>query len=225
MQLTTLLLVIVAILTALSGIAVISGAHKGDRAQAFLFFFTTVAALAWAVGVGVFLSLPEDTSPDAVRAVVATYYIGAPAMCWGLMAYACHKYALGKIGMAILGVICLVFAGSILVDPGLLYSGYNLNETTGNIVYIKRDAFYILFGAYHFIAVGLYMVGLWHTAHATKLASIKRANLMVLAGFAITGVLALVFNLILPVFWQIRYDMGGSICDVGGVDFSLLCNS
>ena len=41
MQLTTLLLVIVAILTALSGIAVISGAHKGDRTQAFLFFFTT----------------------------------------------------------------------------------------------------------------------------------------------------------------------------------------
>ena len=204
MQLTTLLLIIVAILTALSGIAVISGAHKGDRVQAFLFFLTTLAALAWAVGVGVFLSLPEDANPDLVKTIIAIYYIGAPTMCWGLMAYTCHKYLPGKIGMVILGVICLVFASLIILEPGLLYSGYNLNEATGNIVYVRQDAFYILYGVYHFVAVGLYMVGLWYAAHVAKSANIRKANLMVLAGFTITGVLALVFDFILPYFG--KYD-------------------
>ena len=204
MQLTTLLLVIVAILTALSGIAVLSGAHKGDRLQAFLFFFTTMAALVWAVGIGIFLSIPDDASPAVAHAAINMIYVGAPVMCWGLMAYTCHKYLPGKIGMAILAVACMVFATLIILQPGLLYNGYDLNEVTGNIVHVRQNAFYILYGVYHFIAVGLYMVGLWYAAHSAKLERVKKANLMVLAGFTITGVLALIFDFILPYFG--KYD-------------------
>ena len=203
MQLTTLLLVIVAILTALSGIAVLSGAHKGDRVQAFLFFFTTVAALAWAVGIGVFLSLPIDTSPDVVNGFIATIYVSAPVMSWGLMAYTCHKYLPGKIGMGILGVICLVFVVLVLMQPNLLYSSYDLT-TTGNTVHIKQDAFYILYGVYHFLAVGLYMVGLGYAAMKARSVAVRKAHIMVLIGFTITGVLALVFDFILPYFG--KYD-------------------
>lgn len=202
MQLTTLLLIIVAILTALSGVAVISGAHKGDRAQAFLFFFTTMAALAWAVGVGIFLSLPVDANSDFVRGVIATYYVGAPVMCWGLMAYACNKYRLGRVMMVILGVICAIFVGMILTNPEVLYSSFELSETNGNIVYVNQGAFYILYGAYHFLAVGLYMLGLFYTIKIAKSAAVKRANSMVLIGFTVTGILALVFNFILPYFRQ-----------------------
>lgn len=202
MELTTLLLIVVAILTALSGIAVISGAHKGDKLQAFLFFFTTMAALAWAVGVGIFLSLPADTNPDFTRGVIATYYIGAPVMCWGLMAYACSKYKLGRIGMVILGVACAIFVSMILIDPSVLYNGFELDETTGNTVFINQGAFYILYGVYHFLAVGMYIIGLWRTIRMAKSATVKKANLMVLVGFTITGILALVFNFILPYFGQ-----------------------
>lgn len=204
MQLTTLLLVIVAILTALSGIAVISGAHKGDRTQAFLFFFTTMAALVWAVGIGIFLSLPEDASPEIVKTIICMTYIGAPVMCWGLMAYTCHKYLPGKISMAILGVICLTFIVMILTNSNLLYSGYSLSEVTGNIVHVQQNTFYILYGAYHFVAVVLYMVGLCFAIRSAKSASIRKANLMVLIGFSITGMLALIFNFVLPYFGE--YD-------------------
>lgn len=204
MQLTTLLLVIVAILTALSGIAVISGAHKGDRVQAFLFFFTTMAALAWAVGIGIFLSLPESASESLADVAINMIYIGAPVMSWGLMAYTCHKYRPGKIGMVILGATCAIFVALILLQPGLLYSSYDLNEVTGNIVHVRQDAFYILYGVYHFVAVGLYMIGLWYAAHTAKSELVKKANLMVLIGFTITGVLALVFDFVLPYFG--KYD-------------------
>ena len=204
MQLTTLLLIIVAILTALSGVAVISGAHKGDRVQAFLFFLTTMAALVWAVGIGIFLSLPENVGPEWPNTAINMIYIGAPVMCWGLMAYTCHKYLPGKIGMGILGVVCMVFAALILVKPELLYSSYELNAITGNIVHVRQDAFYILYGVYHFLAVGLYMVGLGYAAFSAKTTSVRKANLMVLVGFTITGVLALVFDFILPYFG--KYD-------------------
>lgn len=204
MQLTTLLLIIVAILTLLSGIAVISGAHKGDRFQAFLFFLTTLAALGWAAGVGAFLSLPEDANPDLVKGIIATYYISAPVMCWGLMAYTCHKYLPGKIGMAILAAICATFICLILVNPSLLYNGYELSQITGNTVHLNQNAFYILYGVYHFVAVGLYMLGLWYAAYTAKSTHVKKANLMVLIGFTITGILALTFDFILPYFG--KYD-------------------
>lgn len=204
MQLTTLLLVIVAILTALSGVAVLSGAHKGERLQAFLFFLTTMAALTWAVGIGIFLSLPESANTSIINTSINMIYIGAPVMCWGLMAYTCHKYAIGKIGMVILGIACFVFVGLVLFNPGLLYSSYELNAVTGNIVHVRQDAFYILYGVYHFVAVGLYMVGLGYAAYFAKSSSIRKANLMVLIGFTITGVLALVFDFILPYFG--KYD-------------------
>ena len=204
MQLTTLLLVIVAILTALSGIAVIFGAHKGDRLQAFLFFLTSMAALVWAVGIGTFLSLPEDANQGLVKVSINMIYVGAPVMCWGLMAYTCHKYRLGRIGMAVLAVVCLVLVGLVLTNPGLLYSSYNLSASDGNIVHVRQDLFYILYGVYHFLAVGLYIIGLGYTAYTGKTASIRKANWMVLIGFTITGVLALVFDFIMPYYG--KYD-------------------
>ena len=204
MQLTTLLLIIVAILTALSGVAVISGAHKGDRVQAFLFFLTTMAALAWAVGIGIFLSLPTDASLDLAQVAVMMMYVGAPVMCWGLMAYTCHKYLPGRIGMVILGIICAIFVSMILINPHFLYSDIELNESTGNIVHLHQNTFYILYGVYHFLAVGLYMVGLWYAAHVAKSTRVKKANIMVLIGFTITGILALMFDFVLPYFG--KYD-------------------
>ena len=92
----------------------------------------------------------------------------------------------------------------ILINPHYLYSSIELNDITGNIVHLHQNAFYILYGVYHFVAVGLYMVGLWYTARSAKNARIKKANLMVLIGFTITGILALVYDFILPYFG--KYD-------------------
>lgn len=199
MQLTTLLLIIVSILTLLSGIAVLSGAHKGDRLQAFLFFFTTIFAFMWSVGIGIFLSIPSDANADLALTAIRLIYIGAPIMCWGLAAYTCHKYLLGRIAMIILGVVCAIFVIMILVDPNLA-SNYSLSESSGNIVYVERNPMYISYGVYHFVAVALYMIGLLYSACSTKIVNVKKANIMVLIGFTITGILALVFDFILPYF-------------------------
>lgn len=200
MSLTTLLLIVVAILTLLSGIAVISGAHRGDRLQASLFLFTTIMAFGWAVGIGVFLSLPPDTMDSVTWKIIDMIYVSATIMSWGLMAYTCNKYKLGRIGIFVQGVVCLFFVGVIIACPHCIFDGFELNEITGNIVYVKQGVFYTLFGAYHFLSVAFYMYGLWYAARNAKTPGVKRANMMVLIGFTITGALSLIFNFILPYF-------------------------
>lgn len=203
MQLIKILLIAVSILTLLSGISVFSGARKGQRIQAFLFFFTTIASVLWAVPIGIFLSLPENVAPELANGVVLTYYIAAIFMCWGLMSYTCHKYLLGKIAMVIFAILGGILTGFIIYNPSLMYSSIELS-TNGNIVHLNQNLFYLLFGAYFCITVLLYMVGLIVNACKAKLRNIRKANIVVLIGFTITGVIALIFNLILPAFGQ--YD-------------------
>ncbi len=202
MQLIKILLIAVSVLTLLSGISVLSGARKGERLQAFIFFFTTIACLFWAVPIAIFLTLPEDAAPELVNGTVLTFYVGAIVMCWGLMSYTCHKYLLGKIGMVIFAILGGVLAGFIIYNPNLLYSSIELSETSGNVVHLNQNIFYLLFGIYFCVTVLFYMIGLLVNAAKTKLKNIKRANLIVFAGFTITGIIAIIFNLILPVFGQ-----------------------
>ncbi|MBR5621401.1 hypothetical protein IKW75_02900 [Candidatus Saccharibacteria bacterium] len=204
MQLIKILLIAVSILTLLSGVSVLSGARKGERLQAFIFFFTTIACLAWATSIAVFLALPEGTSENLVNGTFFTIYISAIVMCWGLMSYTCHKYILGKICMILFAIIGGVLAGFIIYNPHLMYSSIELSATSGNIVHLHQNLFYLLFGAYFCVTVLLYMIGLLINAKKAATKNAKRAYLLVLTGFTITGIIALIFNLILPVFG--KYD-------------------
>lgn len=202
MQLINILLTAVSLLTLLSGFSVLLGARKGERTQAFIFFFTTIACLFWAVPIGVFLALSETTSIELATILVLTFYIAAIVMCWGLMSYTCHKYLLGKIAMVIFAIFGGTLIGFIVYDPHILYSTIGLNSISGNTVHLHQNLFYLLFGIYFCITVTLYMLGLLINAKKAATKSIKRANIIVFIGFTITGVIALTFNLILPVFGQ-----------------------
>lgn len=203
MQLIIILLIAVSILTLLSGIAVLSGAKKGERFQAFLFFFTTLFSLGWAVFISIFLGLPENTTPETTQAITYGIYFSAPIMCWGLMSYTCYKYKLGKFGMVLLALSCATLIGAILFDNSLLIDSISLSAD-GNIVHLHQGLFYILYGVYHCLAVLLYMVGLFYTAMHAKSDHVKSANLMVLYGFTFTGIISLVFDFVLPYFG--KYD-------------------
>ena len=198
MQLSIILLIAVSALTLLSGISVLIGSKKGERVAAGIFFGATFFALLWAISIAVTLALPESAGQDTAKIFVFGIYLSAPLMCLMLMSYACHPYRLGKIGIALLAVVCLAIEFFIITDPSLLYSSIELNQISGNIVHLQTNWLNILYGAYHFLAVFLFMVGFFYTSRRTKSANVKRANIMVLIGFAITGILALIFDFILP---------------------------
>ena len=198
MQLISILLIAVSILTLLSGVSVLLGTRKNERVDGVLFFLATLFALGWAVFVGIFLTLDEATAPDVASTIVKIYYISAPLMCWALMAYACHEFKLGKVMMCLYGAWALGLIYLILTHTELLHSGITLSEVSGNSVAITTGVFTIVYGAYHFLTVITYMIGLLVAMSRTRNDNFKKAYLMVLIGFGITGATALVFDFILP---------------------------
>lgn len=204
MQLIIILLIAVSLLTLLSGIAVLSGARKGERAQAFLFFFITFFAIGWAVSIGIFLSLPESTSSDVAALTTYGIYLPALFMSWGLAIYPIYKYKIGKAVMAVYGIFCILLLVFPLMDPSILYSSITLSEIDGNIVHLQHNIYNYCYMAYFITTCSIYMIGLWYNARHAKSPQIKKANLMVLIGFTITGVVALIFDVILS--FMGKYD-------------------
>lgn len=204
MQLVSILLIAVSMLTLLSGVSVLLGVRKGEHLDGFLFFLATLFALGWAVFVGVFLTLPETTSLSSAETIVKIYYISAPLMCWALMAYACHEFKFGKVMMGIYGAWALALVYLILSRTSLLHSGVSLSEINGNSVAITTGTFTVVYGAYHFLTVITYMLGLLVGMRKTRNDNFKHAYLMVMIGFGITGIIALIFNFILPAFGEYK---------------------
>lgn len=211
MQLVIILLIAVSLLTFLSGVAVLSGAKKGERFQAALFFFITVFALGWAVGIGMFFGLPEDADENLTRMAVYLIYLPSLVMSWGLAAYPIYRYKIGKAVMIFYGLFCIFLISSILSDTNVLYGSITLSEARGNVVHLHQNWFNILYAAYFITTCLVYMIGLWYNARKARNARIKKANLMVLAGFTVTGVIALVFDVILPFMGTYGYIWAGPL--------------
>ncbi|MBR5408807.1 hypothetical protein IK112_02555 [Candidatus Saccharibacteria bacterium] len=200
MQIITILSIAVAILTFLSGVAVLSGARKGERLPAVLVFAITLFSSLWAFFCVGFLNLPENSSPDTINIFVYGIYISALPMTWGLMAYTCHKYTFGKIAMALYGLFCAGLIAVLIYDKSLLYSDITLSQATGNVVHIRQDLYYILYCVYFVTTCTLYMIGLWLNARRARTPQIRKGNLVVLCGFSLTGGISLIFNAFLPYF-------------------------
>jgi len=210
-QLVLILLMAVSVLTFLSGVSVLLGARRGERAPAFLFFLATLFALGWAAPLGGFLALTPDTPISTASILVYIYYTSAPLMCWALMSYTCHRYKIGRVGMVIFGLFGIGLVSYMLLNPGTLYYDIELSAINGNKVYLTTGAFSIIYGVYHFLMVLLYGVGLIATINRTKNDNLKKAHMMVLVGFGITGVISLIFNFILPATGEYKYVWVGPL--------------
>ncbi|MBQ3325592.1 hypothetical protein IJG79_00355 [Candidatus Saccharibacteria bacterium] len=198
MQLLIMLLIAVSILTLLSGISVLFGARKGERFQAILFFLVTLFAFGWALAIGIFLSLPESTTPETAQLSAFSMYIPVLFMPLGLACYPIYRYKLGKVIIFLCLVACISLLIFMLIDPNLLYSSITISENTGNAVHLQHNLYNYLYMGYFIITCLIYMIGLWYNARHTKSPNLKKAYNIVLIGFTTTGIIALIFNAILP---------------------------
>lgn len=197
MQLIIILLIAVSILTLLSGIAILSGAKKGEKFQAFLFFFISFFALGWSTSIGAFLSLPENAPIEITKMLVYGIYLPALFMSWGLAVYPIYKYKIGKAVMIFYAIFCIALFVLPLLEPSILYSSITLSEANGNIVHLQHNLYNYCYMAYFISTCFIYMLGFWYNARHAHTPQVKKANLMVLIGFTITGVIALIFDVVL----------------------------
>ena len=197
MQLIAILLITVSILTLLSGVAVFFGATKGDRARSAWFFAATIFATIWMVSISLFLIATQDW--NFMPLLVDLTYVSAIFIDIALLGYISWRRKAGKIATMIFLIAGIIFAIFFANNPQLLYTDIVLTSA-GNSLVTNIGPFYFTYVAFFCLLVPSVMITLFGRVMNSKSSRIRNGDLVLLIGFAISGLASLVFNLILP-FW------------------------
>ncbi|MBR0242420.1 hypothetical protein IJQ51_00460 [Candidatus Saccharibacteria bacterium] len=197
MQLIAILLITVSILTLLSGIAVFFGATKGDRLRSAWFSAATVFATIWMVSISLFLIATPEW--NQMPLLVNLTYISAIFIDIALLGYISWRKKAGKITTLVFLVAGIIFTAFFVRDPGLLYTEIVLTSA-GNSLVTNFGPFYFTYIAFFCALVPAVLITLLGQILKSNSNRIKNGDLVLLIGFAISGTVSLVFNLILPLW-------------------------
>ena len=199
-----ILVIAVAVLTILAGVALVFGASKSERMRSLWFLLAAVGEVIWAVSIAVFLSLGNGTvDHDMAPWLVLGIYIGALVMDAALLSYIAWGYKIGKIVSVFFVIASVILIVLLAYDPSILYSSITLKDT-GNSVAVSMNAYYIAYLAFFCLlntAIFLFLV--YKIRHENNKKS-RRGYLFFLIGLMATGILSGIFDLFLPLF---RYDL------------------
>lgn len=213
MQIITLLLTIVAILTILSGIVVFAGATKKERTTNAWFLVATIGSALWVVSVGAFFAL---TTNDISAAVVwvSLIFIGSLLMIIALLGFASWNYRVGKfltILMAVFGGILVYF---VINYPNLFYSSISLNRNGDNVINFINGFSFWFYGGFIGIATILALIFLLYRTLHTHSKKNRGGYLIFLTGLSVNSLFSLSCDLILPLFGNCNWLWAGpfAIC-------------
>ena len=198
MQLVAILLITVAVLTLLSGIAVFFGASKGDKARSAWFFMATIFATVWMVSISIFLVARPEWHNIMVWHVNWTY-ISSIFIDVALLGYICWRYKIGKIATIVFLVLGIVLTGFFVNKPSLLYTDIILSNT-GNSLVTNISSFYFIYIAFYCFLVPTVIFTLLRQVIKSTSRRVRSGDLVLLVGFTISGTMSLIFNLILPLW-------------------------
>lgn len=198
MELITILLSIVSVLAVLSGLAILIGVGKKDRAKAAIFFVGNLSALVWTFSIVKLLTLPAD-SYDYARTLVPIVYISVCLMMSTLVGYFCYDYKVGK-PFFILTLILTAIIGTLIVTmPGDFYSDMVINGFSNKLVFENCALYYAYIGVCAVMVAGLIGGALGKILTSRKDKHMNTRGYIILAvGLGLTGGLAGVFDLALP---------------------------
>ncbi len=202
MQLIAILLITVSILTLLSGIIIFLGSKKGERVRSAWFLVATIFATHWMVSIALFLTAPPEWS-DTIAWHVNWTYINAVFIDIALLGYIVWKQKYGKILTSVFLVLGLILIAAFVYDPSLLYTEVILSNT-GNSLVSNIGPYYFIYIAYFCLLVPTVIGSLLYQVIKNRQSKKHGGELVLLIGFAISGTMSLVFNLILPL-WRWDY--------------------
>ena len=205
MQFIYVLVVAVAILTVLAGIALVFGSSKAERNRSFWFLLAAVGEVIWAVSIAMFLSLGTGSSDvELAPWLIKGIYIGALVMDAALLAYISWKSKLGKILSVIFTLICVTLVVLLCYDPSILYTDIVLQDS-GNSVLIDTGKWFYAVYVIYFVSLNMLLcLFLLNTIRHTTNKKTRQGYIYFLIGLTLTGILSGIFDLILPLF---RYDL------------------
>lgn len=202
MQLIVILLVTVSILTVLSGATVFFGAKKGERLKSFWFFVATIFAAIWIVSICLFLRATPDSTLNMVWHTNWTF-ISAIFIDIALLAYISWQEKYGKFITAFFFVFGSILTALFINNPSLLYTDIILSHS-GNSLATNIGPFYFVYAGFFCLLVPAVILTLLKQIITSSSFKKRGGDLVLLIGFAVSGTVSLIFNLILT-FW--RWDL------------------
>ncbi len=203
MSLISILLIATAVLAVLSGLSTFVGASRVDRVRMAWFFATTILAAIWTVAIASFLALPTEAEALAPF-LIMTVYISSAVMMITLLGFAGWDKTIGKILVVLAAVAVIVTSTLALNDPRLLFSGYTISNN-GNSVELVNGWMYWLYTFFFVINSVISWVFVFQHARTAKPKRVRNGDWVLLIGLLVTGALAMVSDLLLPIF--VRYDL------------------
>lgn len=203
MSLVSILLMATAALAVLSGLSTFVGSSKVDRWRMAWFFATTILAAVWTVSIAIFLSLPVNAR-DIAPFVIMSIYVSSAVMMITLLGFAGWERKVGKI-LVVLAALSVAIVSVIAArDTKLLFDGFSLSNH-GNEVHLVNGWLYWLYTFFFVLNSIIAWYYVYCHAKATRQKRVRQGDYVLLVGLLITGGLAMLSDLILPIF--VRYDL------------------
>lgn len=209
MQMITMLLVIVSILTLLSGISTFLGAAKGDRARSAWFFVATVFAATWIAMVLLFLNATSGV--DAKQLIVTTSFAFISVLFTdaALLGYITWRHRFGKIATLIFMAINLIFTTLVVARPTSFLSEIVLSNTGNSINFNMGPVFFTYTGLSCVLTLAV-LAALIRQIRKSKSSRTRNSNIVLLVGFVISSSVALA-NYLVSTLWTWNFSWLGPL--------------
>ncbi len=197
MQLVYILMVAVAILSVLAGVAVFFGSARGRRGQAAAYLVACLMGAAWSISMIFFLTTPVG---EHTRALISLnlMYISAAADVIFLLLFVGWKRRSAVIGSVVLIVLAAILLTLIITNPNEYYGQITLSNTAKNTL-----IFYNGWMPYAYVALvsaatlGFIIAGWYEIQHAPN-RRVKNGARTLFYGLLVAGGVAGIFDVILP---------------------------
>lgn len=195
MQLVTILLIAVAVLTLLSGISVMAGVSKKQRTNGIWFFVATICGAIWSVSMAIFLTLPIS-APDTTASIIAfIVYASVIFADVSLLGYICWHYRFGKVCTLLFLVAGIIIADIILHNPELMYNGIILSRD-GNQLDLNYGWFFMIVLSFFGLITTAFTCFLIYRIRHSRERGERIGHTVFLVGLSISGLFSLLFDMI-----------------------------
>lgn len=205
MHLIYILVIVVAVLTVLSGLTLVFGSAKTEKPRSAWFLIAAIGEAIWGITISCFLALGAgEAQANVAPWLVKGIYGGAIIMDVALLGYISWKYKTGKLATIVFAVIGVILMAIFAYDPSVLYSSVNLSNAGNSITIDLGRMFYVAYALY-FCAITPALCGfLIYQIRHTRSRNLKKGYWFFMFGIAVAGLLSLVFDILLP---PTRYDL------------------
>ena len=205
MRLIYILVIAVSILTIFSAFALIFGSNKTERARSLWFLSAAIGEAIWACSITFFLSLGNSAEDYAVAPwLIRGIYSGAILMDVSLLGYNAWKYKTGKVVTVLFALVGVGLLNVFFFNPSLLYSDIVLSSSGNSISIDLSQWYYPVYSVFFCSITPAFCVYLFHQIRHAKSKNLKIGHLIFVVGMAVAGLIALIFDIVLPPF---RYDL------------------